>query len=161
MQLNFLVNDLSASQLSFFLTKEINDLADRLETSHIDCIVFYENLAQLSIAPNFAVMQMAEAWAQSQPIVATSLSTAAKLIDFPATRRKFFYVWDLEWLRGQRRIYNWYSPIYTNPELSLIARSEEHARIIRNCFNREVCGIVENFKLGDMINVIKSIKTRE
>lgn len=158
MQLNFLVNDMSASQLSFYLIKEINRLTEQLETSHIDCIVFYENMAQLPIAPNFAIMQIAEAWAQSEPVVATSLSTAAKLIDFPATHQKFFYVWDLEWLRGQRKVYNWYEPIYTNKKLSLIARSKEHADLIRNAYNRDVCGIVENFKIEDLINVIRTTR---
>ncbi|SVC44680.1 uncharacterized protein METZ01_LOCUS297534, partial [marine metagenome] len=97
-----LINNIGASQLSYLVVQNLNELGNH--RPEIDAIVYYENMQKHCLPPNFAIMQIAEAWGHHGPMIATSLSTAQKLIGFPS-ERKLFYVWDLEWLRGQQQRY--------------------------------------------------------
>jgi hypothetical protein len=99
-------------------------------------------------------MHISEAWGQKGTTIATSLSTANQLLSFPGPSSKLFYVWDLEWLRGQHRYADNYIQIYCNPDLVLIARSTPHAQIIHNNFNREISHIVSDFDLEKLIGEI-------
>lgn len=148
MKLGIAVNTLGPSQLNYLLVKQANALlAGRTD---LDIVAFYEGLARPSQVPHFASMQMAEGWCFDGPVVATTLSTAEKLLRFPATPRRLFYCWDLEWVRVPRRQYAPLRHVYGNPELTLIARTQEHARIIRQCWNREA-QVVEEFDLPRLI----------
>lgn len=153
MNFNVLLQNVGASQLSYFVTRNLNVLGDK--RPDIDPIVFYENIHKNCIPPKFAVMQIAEAWGQDGAMIATSLSTAFKLINFPAARR-LFYVWDLEWLRHgqQRRRYEQFADVYTHPNLELIARSESHAAVIENAFNRKVEHIISDFNTDKILELI-------
>jgi hypothetical protein len=150
MNLNVLLQNVGASQLSYIVIRNLNELAQT--KPEIDVAVFYENMHRNCLPPNFAVMQIAEAWGQHGPIIATSLSTAFKLISFPS-KQKFFYVWDLEWLRGQNRQYEQYVGVYTQKELTLIVRSQAHADIIQNAFNRKAQHIVEDFDVNQILEI--------
>lgn len=149
--INFLVNDLHASQLSYYLTRNVNEYIK--SDPSLDFVVFFENLSKPVLVPNFALMQVAEAWGQPGVSIATSLTTASRLIHFPAPSKKFFYVWDLEWLRPTNKVYDLYAGIYLHPELKLLARSEEHASLIKNSFNREVEAIVSDFDMNKILEV--------
>jgi hypothetical protein len=87
-------------------------------------------------------MQMAEAWGMEGISIATCLSTANSLINFPVASRKLFYMYDLEWLRGNQRSYDALYNIYQNKDFDFIARSETHAKLIENCLNRKPIGII-------------------
>ena len=152
MNFSVLLQNIGASQLSYSVVQQLNHLGNI--RPDIDTIVFYEDMHKNCLPPNFAVMQIAEAWGQHGPTIATSLSTALKLIGFPSAR-KIFYVWDLEWLRGQQRHYKMYADIYTYPELELIARSEEHKKAIENAFNKEVKHIMPDFDTNQLLKVLE------
>lgn len=152
--ISFLVPNAGASQMSFYLIKEINELFEN--KPELDVIVYYEDRHRSCLAPNFSMMQISEAWFQPGPIIATSISTAKSLIKFPA-EKKFFYVWDLEWIRNnpsQTLNYESFKNIYTNKDLSLIARSTSHKKLIENCFNRKVEHVVEDFNINKILGVI-------
>jgi hypothetical protein len=146
--LSFLIDNLYQSQQSFMLIAELNKTKS-------ETIVFVENLSPFCLRPSFPVMQAAEAWARGGTMIATTPSTANKLLTFPGPERKIFYSWDLYWLRGQQRMYEPYMLLYTNPDLEVVARSESHARAIENAFNIKVAGIVENFRLDQFEEVLR------
>jgi len=100
-------------------------------------------------------MEISQAWGHKGPMIATSLSTAEKLISFPS-EQKFFYVWDLSWIRNSRELndYEKYKRIYTDSSLSLIARSESHKQAIENCFNRKVEHVVSDFNIQDILEIL-------
>lgn len=152
MNINVLLQDVGASQIAYCVIRNLNKLSDT--RPDIDTIVYYENMHRNCIPPNFAIMQIAEAWGQHGPMIATSLSTAIKLTGFPS-ERKIFYVWDLEWLRGEQRHYQMYANIYTHPGLELIARSEDHKRAIENAFNREVKHVISDFDTNQLLKVLE------
>ena len=151
-KLAFAVTDLSASQLSCMLLRNIaNFMTKHYDT---DIIVFYENLEIPCMPPACAVMQIHEAFSYDGPLVATSLSTAEKLIRFPGPRQRAFYVWDLEWIRLQHKSYESLRDIYASPELTLFARGHDHAQLIEDVWNRKVAAVVEDFNLHEILTVI-------
>tara|TARA_Y100001949_G_scaffold11720_1_gene8696 strand:- start:276 stop:785 length:510 start_codon:yes stop_codon:yes gene_type:complete len=152
MNINVLLQNVGASQISYYVIRNLNELGNT--RPDIDAIVYYETMHRNCLPPNFAIMQIAEAWGQHGPVIATSLSTALKLTGFPS-ERKIFYVWDLEWLRGQQRHYKTYADIYTHPDLELIARSEDHKRAVENAFNREVKHVISDFDTNQLLKVLE------
>lgn len=151
--LNILTSDLGPSQMNYFLIRNVN----HFHGNHLDknIQVFTENLSRFCLKPHFGVMNVSEAWGQGGPFISTNISTTSKLVTYPLTSKKFFYIWDLEWLRPQYRIYDMYSPFYLDKGIELISRSKEHKDLIENAFNREVKHIVENFDLDKLNEIIK------
>ena len=106
--------------------------------------------------PSFPVMQSVEAWGQQGVMISTDLSTTCKLIKFPSASKKFFYVWDLEFLRGFAPInYDLIKKVYLNKDIDLIARCEHHAKVIENNFNRKVTKIVQDFNIAEILEVVQ------
>jgi len=152
MKINFLINHLAASQLAYNLIHSINNQPYDVNDEYT---VFVEDITPICVPPTFVIMQLAEAWAQRGITIATNLSTALKLRDFPGPCAKFFYVWDLEWLRGHgNRYYEFYQSVYSNTALELIARSQTHADLLTNCFNRKVNHIIEDCNIIQFKSII-------
>jgi hypothetical protein len=146
------VDDIGGGQLGYYLSRNLNVfLAKHYDT---DVTVFYDTMHRQCMMPNFPVMQMAEAWGQHGPAVATSISTAIKLLDFPGPSPKLFYVWDLQWIRRGQQMWEIFEYVYCNPRLTLIARGEDHQRVISQCFNRDVEYIVDDFNIEQLLGVI-------
>lgn len=132
-KVNFLVHSFNISQLSYELIQSIHKC---LESQNVNINVFYEEPTHTYMQGNFAIMQMIEAFNEQGLMIATNYSTASKLINIPMPDKKIFYVWDIEWLRGNPR-YELYKDIYLSKELTLYCRSEDHSKLIQNCFNKE------------------------
>lgn len=139
MNLGFLVHDLNANQLGYQLISSIN------KTSREHNITIYtESISMPCIKPSCPIMYVADAWCRHHPMVATSIRTAKKLLNFHCAEPRIFYVWDLEFLRTQHQHYSLHYDIYTNPNLLLIARSKSHSDIIKNNFNRTPDAIIND-----------------
>jgi hypothetical protein len=147
MKIGLCLRDFGWSQLAYLAIKQGNTLAEDL----IDVVGFFENGARPCITPCFGLMHIAEAYGFDGTLIATSLSTAEKVIRFPSAFRKYFYVWDLEW---HRQIYQYETlvEIYRHPELTLLARGEEHAEIIRKAWNKEVV-VIDDFNLKELCSI--------
>jgi hypothetical protein len=148
MKLGISLDNLGPSQLAYAVLSQANRLVT--ERSDVDVTVFYETLARPCITPRFAHMQMAEAYGFDGPVVATSLSSAGKLLRMPACPKKLFLVWDLEWLRKPHAYEN-LKTVYCHSELTLLARGEDHAKAISDCWNRPVA-VVGDFDLTLVLN---------
>lgn len=158
MKLGITVSSLGPNQLAYHTIKNLNLHLD--VRPDLDPIVFYENNIRPCLPMNFASMQIYEAWGYDGIVVATSLSNAHKLLEFPASTAKFFYVWDLEWLRLQFKQYRSLVQIYRNPDLKLIARSESHKDIIEDCWNTKVVGVVDNLDMGQLLGIIENVTVK-
>ncbi len=130
-KLGILVNNLGPSQLSFEILIRANKYSNDL-----DFVLFYQNLCRPCFNLTSAAMQINEIYSFPGPAIATDLSTANTLIAAPSPVRKYFYVWDLEWIRMPQKNYESLAHIYQNPELQLIARSGSHKKLLENCWNR-------------------------
>ena len=155
--LNVMTQDLTPSQRSYFLIRNANHLQDTDPYKNVQ--VFVENLGRICMRSNFAIMSAAEAWGEKNPCIATNLSNAAKLMHYPLATRKLFYLWDLEWLRGNPKMaYHNYAIVYLSSELELVCRSKEHADIVENTFNRKVNYIVDDFDLKKFFEITHESK---
>ena len=148
-----LVPNTGANQISFCLINQVNRLFDI--RPEIDVMVFYENIHKNCIPANFSAMEISHAFNHKGPMIATTVSTAEKLISFPS-EKKFFYVWDLSWVRNSRQLseYEKYKKVYCDESLELIARSKSHKKAIENCFNRKVKHVISDFRIEEILEIL-------
>lgn len=150
-QIGFIVDDVSASQLSFNLIKNINEYS---KDSHDDFVVFFENSTSAILNPNFSLMSSNEIWSFEGSLFATNMFTAASLQKCFAPTKKFFYVWDLEWTRRHGKDFEFAIQTFSDPSIELIARSNDHAKAIENYCNRKVKNIVSDFNIEKLVRII-------
>lgn len=150
-RLGIAVRHLGASQLNFEIISQANDLVgSRMD---VDVVGFFEEPRQACFHPAFATMQMMEGWGYEAPIVATTFTTAEKLLRFPACPRRMFYVHDLEWLRGGQRSYEHLRSVYASGQLLLIARSDDHRRLLEQLWNRPVAAVMPSFDIEQLLSL--------
>lgn len=142
MKIAAIVDDLMISQNSFYLIKNFNELSRSMKNQ---AYCFYNNLSSLCIDPLFSVMNVSYLdHFNDGKIICTNLKNLKTIININNKSEKYFYVWDLEWLRGN---YN-YMEIVTlmrNDSVSILARSESHAKIIENYCNKPVLSILDDW----------------
>lgn len=151
MELGFLMDHLGPSQLSYRMISQVNDYLDNNCSN--DIIVFFENLSRPVLSPRFAIMQINEAWGFQGAAIATSLSTAGKLVNYPEPLLKIFYVWDLEWLRSKNYNYEQNVAIYRHPELKIVTRCEDYKKEVENLWNVKVHDVVKDFNIEQFIEI--------
>lgn len=144
MSLGIIVSSMGKNQLAYHISKAA--------TSNF--VVFYENLAKPWFVLPFAIMNIGEAYDFRGPVVATTLISAEKLLKFPGPTSRYFYIWDLEWMRETGMTYEELSNVYNNPQISLIARNEDYARVIERCWNRSPIDVVENCDMAKLMKVV-------
>lgn len=155
-KLGIMIPHMGRSQFSFQLTRELN--LSVLSNHTLDICVFVENMVQLAFQQYFPIMSMYYAYSYEGPLVATSLTTAKKLMGFPVNNQKFFYVWDLEWTQIKDKKYRELAEIYQNKSINLLARSTQHAKLIERAWDRDVHGVAADFKVKELTRVIYGAK---
>ena len=153
-KVGFLVEELSASQLSFNMIKNTNRY---IENNDTDFVAFFENYTSVFVPMSFASMCVNEIWSFDGSLVATSASTALSISKTFAAESRFFYVWDLEWIRKKDESFETMIQAFCIDDVKLIARSEDHAKAIKNYSNRDVHGIVENFNTEQLMEIINNV----
>lgn len=153
MKVNFIVDHLGASQLGYYLIKCGNQLAN----DGYAVTAFYDRMSRHVLRPFFPTMQLVEGWAQDGITVSTSINSTINMIDFPGAKTKLFYVYDLEWVRLQPKIYASLSQLFNHPSITLITRTEEYAGIIENAFNKRPKYIMENFDVDTFKGILKDV----
>lgn len=141
MKAGILIDSLQISQKLVETTIEMNKLKNLEE--YWDIVVFYVDYGKIIQDPHFAFMDAVNLYRFNGPVIATDLKTASMILDLPKTTRQLLYMWDLEWTNDNHQL-NDLLDIYMNPKLELIARSEDHAKIIKNCW-KEPVATIEDF----------------
>lgn len=118
-----------------------------------DPVIFYTNLSSPMLDIPFAIMNIYNiTHYYNGPCVATDLETAKILTKTNNRLDRYFYVYDLEWLRKPIP-YEAALEVMRNDDLKLIARSNSHKKLIENYCNKEVVGIVDDFSCDDFEKV--------
>jgi hypothetical protein len=152
MKIAAFVDSMALSQNIFYMTKTFN----KLGTDKISPFCFYSNLSTQAVGPDFAVMNCYYGNHYSGgPAVATSIETLKILHNLNIKARKFFYCWDLEWLRNPQN-YSDNIGLFRNEYISIVARSESHARCIENYTNKKVSHIIEDWNYEEVKELIWS-----
>lgn len=150
MKLGIAVDKLGISQLALVLIDELNKVS-KLE-QYLDIVVFYHRYDVLLKSPFFGMFQEQLMWGFDGPVIATNLNTMHTLLSCPKPTSKYFYIWDLEWMHHQYD-YEFLLSIYCNDQVELIARSEEHAKVIENCWKKPI-DILEDFNYEKLTSII-------
>lgn len=140
-----MVDKLGKDQTSYTVTKELNRVEKWCP------ILFFFDYDEPMWTPNFARMQMEHSFYFGHPVVATSLETAQLLIQCLGPTKKFYYMFNLDWLYyydAEKK----YRGIYQNPALNLIVRNEDHARLVEKCWLRKPF-IVEDFNYERIVEL--------
>ena len=145
------IDDLSAGQLSYHIIKNINNYVEESSTYFV---AFFQNSTSNMMPMTFSSMCINEIWNFDGAAIATSVSTALAISKTFSPRRKYFYVWDLEWCRKNGREFEYNVQAFNKQDINLIARSEDHAKAIKNYCNRDVVGVVENFNINKLMEII-------
>ena len=152
-QIGFLVNETVSSQKSFNLIKNINEYIEENGNKE-DFVVFFENSTSSVLNPKFALMSFNEIWSFHGILIATDASNCMSMQKSFSCSKKFFYVWDLEWMRNHGKEFESTIQAFSNPEVTLLARSKDHAKAIENYCNRKVEHIVNDFNLEKILRII-------
>lgn len=145
MKIASIVDSTALSQSIFYMNKTFNRLAE----DSISPFCFYVNLSTQAIKSQFSTLNCYYAPHYSGgPILATSLSTLAILINLNIKADKYFYCWDLEWLYLENPEAINYSDnigLLNNAYITIVARSKSHAELIENYTNRTVNHIISDW----------------
>lgn len=130
MKIASFVDDISISQNSYYMIREFN----KLSSNKVSPCCFYHNLAPPPINMNFAIINAYYLSQWTGHVIATSFETANTLQKIKSAAKKYLYLFDLEWLRFNS---NFEDSMYIlrDPEITLIARSLDHADMIENYCN--------------------------
>lgn len=148
MKLGILVDNLRAVQKNYYMIQSLNNF---ISNSEHDAIVFYQE-PMIPCAPiRFSVIQMIEAYSFDGAVIATSISLAQKLLNFPGPSRKIFYVWDLEWMENMY-YHHQLSELFRHPDIQIITRSSSYAKKISDCWNIDLPEVVEDFNIEELVD---------
>ena len=142
-KIGVIVKNLGNSQLSETLVKSFNSISQ--SSSDADTILFYTKPPVMGTVPLFSCMEQTELWGYEGHVIATCLDTAETLLKVTGPTKKFFYVWDLEWTRGDAHEYSRLKSIYKNSSIQLIARSKQHAELISRYW-KSPTAIIKDFE---------------
>lgn len=148
-KIGVLLNNLGPSQLAYYLIKNGNTF---VENGTNDLVAFFYEIAPECMRPNFAIMNLSEAYNYNGILIATDVNSASRIIEFPGTVNRFFYVWDLEWVRFSKKQFEDMSVVYNNDRLPLIARSQTHYNLLKRIW-KEPIGICEDANIEQLYKI--------
>ena len=145
-----LLTDLRLSQNSYCMIKEFN----KMSSSNLNPCCFYQNLSVPPISLNFALLNSYYLPYWSGHVFATDFQTANLLTNIKGPSKKYFYIFDLEWLRSGVD-FQTANFILTNKELKLITRSKDHGALIKNYCNRQPDFILNDWDSTQLLEIVK------
>ena len=150
-KLGILLNNFCHNQLAYQTLKSVANYYNHNGTA--DITLFQEVPIIPIIQPHTAIMFPNEVYEFDGTLVITNLNHIPVAEKAIGPTKKIFYVWDLEWIYMQQKQYEHLAPLYRNKNFTIVARSLEHARLLRNAWNIEVNHIIQQPKIEDFLNV--------
>jgi hypothetical protein len=150
LKLAAVVNDLGPSQRNFYMIKEFNRTATSKDAS---ISTFYSRPIAPITKPHFSCRSVAFLSGYNGIAIADSLTCAETLLKSHNRSDKYLYLWDIDWLITPVN-FSVACDILRDDRLKLIARSESHAKVISNFCNKDVSGIVDNWNIDELREVI-------
>ena len=145
-----ILDTLSASQNSFYLIKGFNKLQDDNQYSPV---CFYTNLSATPVKTYFACMNVSYYSHFDGVTIATTIDTANTVLKTNNNSKKFLYLWDMEWLRTPMD-FNYVNSVLSDPELSIISRSNSHSDLIKNYCNKDAAGVVQDWNMSQLEDIV-------
>ena len=149
MKTMFLLDHTGFSEQNYIIIKEINEISiatNDVSTKVMEVFTAVTNVAEIGCFQNGA-------------LIATNIVNARQILSAHASSRKILYLWDLDWLHGMFN-YEWLYDTLSNDRLEIIVRSEAHRSALLNLCGKEPVGILQNFKLEQLWNLLENTKTK-
>lgn len=150
MKIAVVIDDLSASQKSFYLINEFNKLC---ASPKFSCSAFVNTCGIFVKKPLFSCMSIAFFSAYDGIAIATTIEEAKSLLNTSNNSDKYLYFWDLDWLRTPVN-HDEHCKILRDERLKIIARSDSHAKLIENFCNKAPVGIVDDWNHKQLLEII-------
>lgn len=149
MKISTLVDNIGPSQKAFYMIKEFNKLTKDVGNS---CSVFINRITSPVTKPLFPCLSVAFLAEYSGNIVVTTLREAETVLKTSSNTEKYLYLWEMEWLNGA---ISHSDACEVMKNFKIIARSESHARVIKNFSNLHVVGIVDDWNIEQLSNIME------
>lgn len=154
MNIGLVCNNVGPSQLAYYAIKTGNEF---VKSGDNDFVIFFYELMPECIKPNFSTMNLSEAYDYNGVLIATDINSASRILEYPGATKKFFYLWDLDWVKLQQKKYEHLAQVYKNKNLELIVRSKTHFNFVKNLW-KEPVGIVEDCNISKLAKIIEEVK---
>lgn len=142
--------DLSPSQKSFYLIKEFNKC---MNDTDISPSVFHNRNCIPPKHPFFATKMSLFMSSFNGVLIGTTLEEARTILKLPEKSDRYLYLWNLDWLKNPVR-FQTAMQILRDDKIKIIARSVSHADLIENFCNKKTVGIVDNWNMKQLLNII-------
>jgi hypothetical protein len=147
MKTSVIVSDTTFSDKNEAIFIELNRVVKTLE----EVSLCYLNLSNNIITPDFAIMNATELYNfWGSVLISTCVETSRVLTKASVNAKKVFFMWDLFFLHDA---FDFVDLRSTLEKLTLIVRSEDHAKIIKNLFNLD-CHVAP-FELEKIWNLLE------
>jgi len=152
MKTMILLDNLGFSEQNYDIIKDVNEFV----VDSIDEIsIVVNDVSSKIIEVNTAVNNVAEIGCyQDGLLMCTNLINADHILSVNTSSRKVLYLWDVDWLHNTFN-FEWVYDVLTNDKLDIIVRSEEHKRALKMLCGKEPLGVLQNFKLELLWNLLE------
>jgi len=152
MKTMILLDHLGFSEQNYDIIKDVNEFV----VDSIDEIsIVVNDVSSKIIEVNTAVNNVAEIGCyQDGLLMCTNLINADHILSVNTSSRKVLYLWDVDWLHNTFN-FEWLYDVLTNDKLDIIVRSEEHKRALKMLCGKEPLGVLQNFKLELLWNLLE------
>jgi len=149
-----IVNNFGQNQLSFDTLQTANEFLRM--SNKVDVTLFYETPVPMRQMPLTGLMNIYEAWGYDGVLIATSVSSAFKVLGMPNPNQRYFYVYNPEWVHNPT-IYEAYYQL-AQSDIEFIARTKEHADLLKNNFNKQPKFILEQMNVEALWQALNSLQ---
>lgn len=153
MKIGFILEDLLASQLNFYIINTVNRIL--AESNKHDFVLFYEELAVPFATPQCATLNICEIYPFDGLLIGTRLDHAARMANMASQARKVFYVWDLEWMRGKTD-FTHNMKGYRAEGIEVVTRSPSYAEALQYYANLDNVPVYMETELGRLFEDYES-----
>lgn len=138
------------SQLAFLAIQQTNLLSKKVPTT-----LFYSDDGAPCAQTNSPLMNVTEIHGFNGLMVSTDIDMTIASIRATNNAKKVFYVWDLEWIRPGKNNFDYNMLAFRDKSVTLVCRSQEHARAVSEYCNRDDILVIPNLNLGALMEALK------
>jgi len=148
--IGFLTESIDRSQKGTLISYELSSLINKRQDLNI--LLFFQLIRVPAQKISFGMMQNIQAWGFRGNFIAVDLPSALTILPLNCSGKNLYYPQDLDWLQYPN-LAKFYSNIYDNDKIDLIARSKSHYDAITKVWKKPVA-LIEDFNHEQFTEVI-------